>query len=112
MIIVQMNSIPVYKLAKEQQCLVGTLKALRSICLANKDGIKKFGQIEWLIQVKKCLIEFQKNMSNAKFKEHMLTTYEGLQSHTHKFPFGFGALYEVMSKKASPNGVSWDGIDM
>ena len=112
MIIVQMDSIPAYKIAKEQQCLVGTLKALRSVCLANKDGSKKFGPIERLIQLKRCLTEYQKNMNNAKYREQVLATYEGLQGHIHKIPFGLGALYKVMSKKAALNRVSWDGVDM
>ena len=65
-IIIQLNLIPEYKLAKEQQCLVGTLKALQSVCLANKDGSKKFEPIEGLIQLKRSLNHQQNYLNNAK----------------------------------------------
>ena len=71
-IIIQLDSIPEYKLAKEQQCLVGTLKALQSVCLANKVGSKKFKSIEGLIQLKRSLNHQQNHQNNAKYREHIL----------------------------------------
>ena len=49
MVVIQMELIYKYKQSKEKQCLVGTLKALHSVYLANKDSSKKFGPIEGLI---------------------------------------------------------------
>lgn len=111
-IIIQLDLIPGYKLAKQQQCLVGTLKALQSVCLANKDGSKKVEPIEGLIQLKRNLTHQQNYLNNAKYREHVLAAYKDLKAHTHKFSFGLGALYEVISKKTPPNKVSWTGVDM
>ena len=41
-----------------------------------------------------------------------MATYQGLKAHTHKFLFGLGALYEVISKKTPPDNASWTGVDM
>ena len=83
------NNLDEYKLIKEDNNLIKTMKCLQNICYANKDGgltFKPYSNLE--LKMKHLCFRMKEHQSGSDFKELVKVNYQASLSVSGLFPFG------------------------
>ena len=95
----QLNSLDQYKLIKDNNNLIKTMKCLRNICYANKYGGMTFVPYSNLeLKMKHLCFRMKHNQSGSDFKELVKVNYQSSLSVAGFFPFGTASIKTILKE--------------
>ena len=101
----QLNTLDEYKMIKKDNDLIKTMKCLRNICYANKDGgltFKPYSNLE--LKTKHLNFRMEQHQSGSDFKELVKVNYQDSISVGGLFPYWTASITTNLKE----DGKTWD----